>query len=73
MSQPWTHYRAQIASLSRRRTADDPELIEARQNLKAARLAEYVTRVVSEAPPLTDEQLERVSALLRPARSGDAA
>lgn len=68
----WTTERARIASLSRIRSADDPELIEARQNLKALKLAEYVTRVVSEAPPLTDEQLERVSALLRPARSGGA-
>ena len=69
----WTHERAKVAALSRSRSADDPELIEARRNLKAVKLAEYVTRVVSEAPPLTDEQLERVSALLRPVMGGDAA
>ena len=66
----WTAERARIASLSRSRPADDPDLTQARRNLKALKLAEYVQRVVAEAPPLTDAQLERVSDLLRPARSG---
>jgi hypothetical protein len=35
------------------------------RELKAANLAAYVERVVSEAPPLTPEQLDRVAGLLR--------
>lgn len=62
----WTQERARVASLSRSRTPDDPELLEARRNLRAERLAEHVERVVSEAPPLTDAQLARITAILRP-------
>ncbi|WP_271437791.1 hypothetical protein [Micrococcus luteus] len=62
----WTSERARVASLSRSRSTDDPELIEARRNLKAERLADYVARVVAEAPPLTDAQRDRIAALLRP-------
>ena len=67
MSTSWTAERARIASLSRSRNTDDPELVEARQKLKALKLEEYVKRVVDEAPPLTDEQANRIAALLRPA------
>lgn len=66
----WTHQRAKVASLSRIRSSDDPELIEARQNLKALKLEEYVSKVVSEAPPLTTEQVDRIATLLRPAGGG---
>lgn len=60
----WTTDRALVASLSRHRKSDDIELIEARRNLKAARLAEHVERVVAQAPPLTPEQRDRIAALL---------
>lgn len=63
----WTVHRAKVASLSRSRKADDPELLTARRDLKAARLEDYVNKVVAEAPPLTAEQLDRVAVLLRPA------
>jgi len=64
------HERARVASLSRSRTSDDPELVAARQNLKALRLEEYVLKVVAEAPPLTPETRDRIAAILR---GGDAA
>lgn len=41
--------------------ADHAEL---RRELAAAKLAEYVARVVAEAPPLTDEQKTRIASLL---------
>ncbi|GAB7004384.1 hypothetical protein JCM18899A_18570 [Nocardioides sp. AN3] len=63
----WTHERARIASLTRSRTPDDPELLDARRNLRAARLEEYIKRVVDEAPELTAEQRDRLASLLRPA------
>lgn len=69
-TESWTSQRAKVASLSRSRPANDPELIEARQNLKALKLEEYVRRVVDQAPPLTPEQADRIAALLRPAGGG---
>lgn len=58
------HERARVASLSRSRATDDPELIEARRNLNAERLAAFIKRNVAAAPPLTAEQRARLSLLL---------
>lgn len=66
------HERAKVGALSRSRPADDPELVKARQNLKAATLEDYVRRVVDEAPPLRPEQLDRITAILRPTLPGGA-
>lgn len=60
----WHTYRAQIAALSRSRTPDDPELVQARQNLRAARLEEHVRNALADAPPLSQAQLDRVARLL---------
>lgn len=62
--------RAKVAALSRSRSKDDPELVTARQDLAASKLAQYVEKVVAEAPPLTAEQSDRIAALLRPAGGG---
>jgi len=64
------HYRSQIAGLKYAVRAgtcspDDPRLIEAQRNLRAQCLAERIEKVVKQFPPLTDEQLERIAALLR--------
>ncbi len=61
----WTHHRARVASLTRSRTPDDPDLIEARRDLKAERLADYITRTVDAAPPLTPAQRDRLALQLR--------
>lgn len=61
----WTSERARVASLSRSRPADDPDLVDARRNLRAERLAAYIEKVVAEAPPLTAEQRDRLAVLLR--------
>lgn len=66
----WTHERARIASLSRSRTPDDPELIDARQKLRTERAADYIKRTVDAAPPLTSAQLNKLRLLLG---GGDAA
>lgn len=63
--------RARVASLSRSRPATDPDLIAARRDLAAAKLADYVARVVAEAPPLTAEQREYIAAQLRPSKAGE--
>lgn len=61
----WTAERARVASLTRSRPADDPDLLNARRDLRAERLAVHIAKVVSEAPPLTDEQRDRLAVLLR--------
>lgn len=60
----WTAERARVASLSRSRNTDDPDLVNARQNLKVERLAAYIERVVAEAPPLNEAQRTRLTAIL---------
>lgn len=62
--------RGRVASLSRSRPATDPDLIDARRDLAAAKLDAYVKKVVAEAPPLTDAQRDRIAALLCPAGGG---
>lgn len=57
--------RGRVGALSRSRNQDDPDLVEAKRNLKALKLEEHIRRVVAEAPPLTDEQRDRIAALLR--------
>lgn len=66
----WTAERARVAALSRSREPNDPDLINARRDLRAARLQDYVQKVVAEAPPLTAEQADRIAAILRPAGGG---
>lgn len=61
----WTQDRARVASLTRSRTPDDPDLIAARRSLRAERLAMYIRRTVDAAPPLTAEQRDRLAVLLR--------
>lgn len=48
------------------RERDPDRITEARRDLAAAKLAAYVQKVVSEAPPLTMEQRHRISQLLAP-------
>jgi hypothetical protein len=58
------HLKARVGALSRSRNSEDPDLVTARASLKAARVEDYITRVVNEAPPLTAEQRERLAVLL---------
>lgn len=61
----WTQERARVASLTRSRTPDDPDLLNARRDLKAERLAKYIRECVDTAPPLSAEQRDRLATLLR--------
>lgn len=75
MSSP-LHHRARIASLTRHRGPDDPEVLQAQRELRAASLEEHIRRVVDTAPPLTADQIDRLRALLPPVQArahGDAA
>jgi hypothetical protein len=57
--------RARVASLSRSRTHDDPDLTTARTNLAAATLEARIKRLVDAAPSLSTEQRERLVAILQ--------
>lgn len=59
--------RGKIASLTRSRPDDDPELIAARRELAELRIARFIRETVDAAPSLTDEQRTRLADLLRPA------
>lgn len=61
----WTSERARYASLTRSREPDDPDLLAARRDLRAARAEDYIRDLVAAAPPLTDVQRERLAVLLR--------
>lgn len=60
----WTIERARVAALSRSRTPDDPDLVQARERLRAARFEEHVRQLVDGAPPLDDAARSRLALLL---------
>jgi hypothetical protein len=74
----WTHTRARLAALTRSLSADDPELVRLRLQLKAERetflreerakwLAAAAARFAADAPPLTEKQIARIDAILKAA------
>ncbi len=65
MPDSWTQARSRLARLSQTHAPDSPEILAARRDLRAARLADYITKVVDQAPPLLPEQVDRLALLLR--------
>jgi len=59
------HARATVASLTRSRKADDPDLGAAREQLREAQLEDYIRKTVDGCPPLSPEQQDRLVVLLR--------
>ncbi|GAA6524380.1 hypothetical protein [Intrasporangium sp. DVR] len=60
------HERALHANLIGRGYAyDHPEVVRHRRAMQVAKLAEHVSQVVAEAPPLTAEQVKRLTSLVR--------
>lgn len=67
--------RARVANESKRarRGASSPGAVEAaRRDLAEAKVADYVARVLAEAPPLTEGQLDRLCALMHQHSRRDA-
>jgi len=68
--------RAELARAERQKRLNpgDPERVERaselRRNYAAEKLAEYVAKVVAQAPPLTPAQRDRVAILLRGGAAG---
>jgi hypothetical protein len=61
--------RNKVAILTRHHP-DSPELVDARRDLAATKLEDYIKRVVDAAPPLTPAMRDKLYMLLR---GGDAA
>ena len=55
--------RSQIAAASRHHP--DTDLTPLRRDLAAEGLADHIAKTVAEAPPLTSEQVDRLTGLLR--------
>jgi len=60
----WTIERARVASLTRSRKPDDPELVEARRRLRVARLADQVGHGVTDVRLTTDEAASLAASIL---------
>jgi hypothetical protein len=65
--------RGKVAALTRSRTPDDPELVEARRDLKAAKLAEHVALALVDTPELSLQQRSEIARQLLTAGPQDAA
>ncbi len=57
--------RAHLGSTVRRHRNDPQRVQQARADLAAAKIADYIERVVAEAPPLTAEQRDKLAVILR--------
>ena len=60
---PWREHGAALMRACR--AGDAAAELEARRNLAAGRLEEKITEILGAAPPLSSEQCDRLSALLR--------
>ena len=63
--------RARIAALVRHRPDDHDAIDNARRAYRTNRLADHIREVVDQAPPLTQEQRNRLAALLRGSGADD--
>lgn len=62
---PSTLIRSRLATHVRYRPDDTQAADELRRDYRAARLEEYIARTLAAAPPLTDEQRQRLALLLQ--------
>ncbi|NYJ06595.1 hypothetical protein GGQ55_002873 [Geodermatophilus daqingensis] len=60
-----TRARSDLGNHARWRPNDTDGLTERRRNLAAEKIADYIERTVAAAPPLSDEQVSRLTRLLR--------
>jgi hypothetical protein len=74
MPSSWTKERARVAALTRAVRAGErtqEELDEAIRAFKASRIERYAAEITRDWPALTEEQMDRVAALLRIGSRGD--
>ncbi|MDQ0101138.1 hypothetical protein J2T10_000757 [Paenarthrobacter nicotinovorans] len=58
--------KARAASGVAHRKGDPAAILQAQRDLAAAKIVQYIERVISTAPELTPEQLDTITLLLRP-------
>jgi hypothetical protein len=58
--------RGTVAALSIHHPSDSPQVVEAKRELRAIKLQEYVAKAVAELPPLSEIQIKEVARLLLP-------
>jgi hypothetical protein len=63
-----SYRRASLARRTQSYPPDHPMVVDARRDLAEAKLADYIEKVLAEAPPLTDAQRTALAELLRPVR-----
>lgn len=56
--------RGQLAAAYHRRDRDPERILDLRRQLAAQQIHDHVTRILTAAPPLTDEQRRELAALL---------
>jgi hypothetical protein len=61
----WRRERARVASLSRSRPPDDPDLVAARTSLREARITAQIEDLVNSAPPLTAAMRDRLALIVQ--------
>lgn len=57
--------RNELARVMRRNHATDDERADARRNLAFVKVDEFIDRALAGAPPLTNDQIEAITARLR--------
>jgi hypothetical protein len=57
-------WRGKVGGLTRDRSEDDAELVEARQRLQEQVLIDAIRKALKKAPPLSDELRQRIIAML---------
>lgn len=58
--------RARLAGMHRRaRAPGDPEIVDARRELEYVKLVEHAHKIAAELLPLSEDQIEKVVALLK--------
>ena len=64
--------RGKYAQAIRWHGQDSQQAADSRRDLAEAQIEAYIDKILSEAPPLTPEQRNRLAELLRPVREGGA-
>lgn len=65
MSDTWTFERSLLARLTKAGyPPDSPEILAARQRMNELLVIDQVAKIINAAAPLTDKQVQRITALL---------
>ena len=73
MAQTVYRARARLSALSRHRSQEDPVVTAARVELREAKAAQYIQRLLDDTPPLTAEERLHLTRLLTEPDRGSAA